>query len=290
MNNTPVPGDAQPLRAGELVILTDRKRRRWMITLESGGQWHSHAGVVEHDDLIGQTEGTAVRSAGDMEVTALRPTVEDYVLEMPRGAQVVYRKDQAMILTLADIRPGCTVIEAGAGSGALSIALLQAVGSDGRVISYERREDHLAVAEANVARFFGGAPDTWQPRHGDVAHGLEDGLHAAGCDRIVLDLPEPEVLVGPAAGALRAGGLLVAYVPSVTQIARLGEELDGDERFDLPQTSETLHRQWRVAGQSVRPEHRMVAHTGFLTVVRRVLTPDEGGPISRRRSFGRRGW
>ncbi|MGH3441809.1 MAG: tRNA (adenine-N1)-methyltransferase [Nitriliruptorales bacterium] len=275
--STHFPGAAAPLGEGERVVLRDRKGRRYLIHLRAGGEWHSHAGMLRHEELIGAAEGTAVRTSKNMEVVALRPTLEDFVLKMPRGAQVVYRKDQAMIVALGDIRPGCTVVEAGAGSGALSLALLQAVGPEGRVISYERREDHLAHARENVASFLGGVPENWDLRAGDLA----DVLAELECDRLVLDLLEPWELVAGAAAALHPGGILVAYTPTVPQVQRLSETLEADGRFGLTTTSETLHRTWHVSGLAVRPDHRMVAHTAFLTTSRRLLHLDEGGPTPR---------
>ncbi len=260
------PGAPDPLAAGERVVLRDRKDRRYLVELQEGGEWHSHGGMIRHEDLIGIAEGSEVRTSKDMAVVVLRPTLEDFVLKMPRGAQVVYRKDQAMIVALGDVRPGCTVVEAGAGSGALTLALLQAVGPDGRVISYERRDDHLEKARENVAAFLGAAPANWEARAGDVADDLAD----LDCDRLVLDLLEPGELVPAAASALRPGGVLVAYMPTVTQVIRLSEALEAEETFGLVRTSETLVRPWHVAGLAVRPDHRMVAHTGFLTVARRL--------------------
>lgn len=254
---------------GERVLLRDRKDRLYLVTLEEGGEWHSHAGLLAHDDLIGLPEGSSVRTTGSMQVTVLRPTLEDFTLKMPRGAQVVYRKDQAMIVAFGDIRPGCTVIEAGAGSGALSLALLQAVGPTGRVISYDIREDHLTKARDNVASFLGGEPENWDPRLGDLAEALGD-LEG---DRIVLDVLSPWEMVGGAARALRPGGLLIAYMPTVPQVMRLSETLEDDPHFGLARTSETLVRPWNVSGLSVRPGHRMVAHTAFLTVARRLVPP-----------------
>jgi tRNA (adenine57-N1/adenine58-N1)-methyltransferase catalytic subunit len=274
-----LPGTDAPLAAGELVVLTDRKRRRYLVTLEAGAEWHSHAGVVAHDELIGATEGTAVRTNRNMEVVVLRPTREDFVLKMKRGAQVVYPKDQAMIVTAADVRPGCTVVEAGAGSGALTLALLAAVGPTGRVISFERRDDHAAVARRNVERFLGTAPATWELRVGDVVAGLAE-LRA---HRVVLDLLEPWEVVAPAAAALPPGGIVLAYTPTVPQVMRFTETLWGDGRFADVRTTETLVRPWDIDGLAVRPAHRMVAHTAFLTVARRVPARAEGGPPPPRR-------
>lgn len=267
-----VPGSPQSLAAGELVILRDRKKRRYLVTLEAGGEWHTHAGMLSHDDIIGAREGSALRTSKGMEVIVLRPTREDYVLKMKRGAQVVYTKDQAMVVALADIRPGCTVVEAGAGSGALTLALLAAVGADGRVVSYDLREDHLEVARHNVERFLGGHPPNWEVHLGDLADALP-GLRA---HRVVLDVLEPWRMVSGAAEALSPGGILVAYMPTVPQVMRLAETLDEDGRFADTMTTETLVRPWDVAGLSVRPAHRMVAHTAFLTTSRRVVGPDEG--------------
>jgi tRNA (adenine57-N1/adenine58-N1)-methyltransferase catalytic subunit len=274
-----LPGTDAALVAGELVVLTDRKARRYLVTLEPGAEWHSHAGVVPHDELIGRTEGQAVRTNRNMEVVVLRPTREDFVLKMKRGAQVVYPKDQAMILAAADVRPGCTVVEAGAGSGALTLALLAAVGPTGQVISFEHRDDHAAIARRNVERFHGGAPATWDLRVGDVIEGL-GGLRA---HRVVLDLLEPWAVVGAAAAALPPGGILLAYTPTVPQVMRCTEALWEDGRYTDVRTTETLVRPWDVDGLAVRPAHRMVAHTAFLTTARRVPARDDGGPPPPRR-------
>jgi tRNA (adenine57-N1/adenine58-N1)-methyltransferase catalytic subunit len=274
-----LPGTDAPLAAGELVVLVDRKSRRYLVTLTPGEEWHSHAGLVPHDDLIGVAEGSAVRTNRNMEVVVLRPTREDFVLKMKRGAQVVYPKDQAMIVAEADIRPGCTVVEAGAGSGALTLALLAAVGPSGRVISFERRDDHARIARRNVARFLGGAPDNWELREGDVAAGLgELRVH-----RVVLDLLEPWAVVDAAASALPPGGIVLTYTPTVPQVMRTTETLWADGRFSDVRTTETLVRGWDVDGLAVRPRHRMVAHTAFLTTARRVPSREEGGPPPPRR-------
>jgi tRNA (adenine57-N1/adenine58-N1)-methyltransferase catalytic subunit len=274
-----LPGTDAPLAAGELVVLTDRKRRRYLVTLEPGAEWHSHAGVVPHDVLIGVTEGQAIRTNRNMEVVVLRPTREDFVLKMKRGAQVVYPKDQAMILAAADVRPGCTVVEAGAGSGALTLALLAAVGPTGRVVSCELRDDHAAIARRNVERFHGGAPATWDLRVGDVVEELA-GLRA---HRVILDLLEPWAVVGAAAVALPPGGIFLAYTPTVPQVMRCTEALWGEGRYTDVRTTETLVRPWDVDGLAVRPAHRMVAHTAFLTTARRVPAREEGGPPPPRR-------
>ncbi|MEX0953435.1 MAG: tRNA (adenine-N1)-methyltransferase [Nitriliruptoraceae bacterium] len=279
MSGPILPGTDEPLAPGEWVVLHDRRRRRYLITLEPGAQWHSHAGLLEHDAMIGSTEGTALRTNRNMEVLILRPTREDYVLKMKRGAQVVYPKDQAMIVGGADVRPGCVVVEAGAGSGALTLALLDAVGPTGRVVSFERREDHARIAQRNVEAFHGHVPHNWELRLGDV----EEGLPELRAHRVVLDLLESWRVVDASATALAPGGILVSYTPTVPQVMRLTEALDADGRFLDVRTSETMQRNWDVDGLAVRPAHRMVAHTAFLTVARRVVHPDEGGPTPRYR-------
>jgi tRNA (adenine57-N1/adenine58-N1)-methyltransferase catalytic subunit len=274
-----LPGTDRPLGEGELVLLLDRKQRRYLITLRAGQEWHSHGGAVAHDDLIGAAEGTAVYTSKRMEVVALRPTREDFVLKMKRGAQVVYAKDQAMIVSSADVRPGCTVVEAGAGSGALTLALLAAVGPTGRVISFERREDHARVARRNVERFHGGPPENWEMTVAEVA----DHLAEQRAHRVVLDLLEPWHLVADVGAALAPGGIVLAYLPGVPQVMRFTDTLWDDGRFGDVRTSETLVRGWDVDGLAVRPNHRMVAHTAFLTTARRLPPRDAGGPTRRRR-------
>jgi len=274
-----LPGTDAPLAAGELVVLLDRKGRRYLVDLEPGAQWHSHGGLVEHDDLIGAREGSAVRTSKAMEVLVLRPTREDVVLKMKRGAQVVYPKDQAMIVAMADIRPGCTVIEAGAGSGALTMALLAAVGPTGQVVSVERREDHARIARRNVERFLRGAPENWRLLIADVVDVLAE--HRA--HRVVLDLLEPWLAIPGTAQALAPGGIVCTYTPGVPQVMRVSDALWADGRFTEVRTTETLVRGWDVDGLAVRPAHRMVAHTAFLTTARRVPAREEGGPARRRR-------
>ncbi len=278
----PLPGSAAPLAAGERVQLTDRKKRRYLVTLEPGEQWHSHAGTLDHDDIIGGPEGRSLRTTKNMEVTAFRPTRIDYLMKMKRGAQIIYPKDQARILALGDIRPGMTVVEAGAGSGAMTMALLDAVGPTGRVVSFERREDHLAVAEANVTEWFGEWPDTWDLRLGDIGVALAD----VPAHRIVLDLLEPWVLVESAAASLSPGGVLVAYMPTVTQVMRFTRAVTDSGWFTDIRSSESLDRGWDVDNLAVRPHHRMVAHTAFLTTARRAPRPEDGGPQASRTTHG----
>ncbi len=262
----------RPFRPGERVLLVDSKARRYLITLVEGGSFSTHAGTVPHADLIGRDEGILVRTSHGARLRAVRPTLRDYILKMPRGAQVVYPKDIGPILILADIFPGARLLEAGVGSGALSMALLRAVGPEGSVVGYEIREDFAARAIKNVDSFLGpGQPYRVEIR--DIYEGIEE----SDLDRIVLDLPEPWRVVKHATQALRPGGILVSYVPTIGQVARLREELDGSP-FGLAETLEVLQRTWHVEGQSVRPDHRMVAHTGFLTAAR-LLDPDLPGVL-----------
>ncbi len=273
------PGDPTPLSDGELVVLRDERGRRSLIELRAGGTWHSHAGALEHDLVIGRPEGTSVATPKGVEIVVLRPTREDFILKMRRGAQVVYPKDQAMIVALADVRPGMRVVEAGAGSGALTLALLDAVGPDGEVLSVERREDHAEDARRNVERFHGGEVARWQLVVGDVA----DVLATTTAHRVVLDLPEPWLALDGAAAALAPGGIMLTYLPSVPQVMQVTEALWGHGSFTDVATSETLVRGWDVEGLAVRPAHRMVAHTAFLTRARRVPSRAEGGPALPRR-------
>jgi len=249
------------LKVGEQVMLVDSKRRRYLITLAEGGEFHSHVGVLPHSALIGQPEGVSVRSSLGGRLLAIRPTLADFVFKMPRGAQVIYPKDLGPILMLADIFPGARVLESGVGSGALSMTLLRA-GAD--VTGYELREDFAARAVRNVTTFLGAeAVERYHVEQRDVY----DGIDVDDLDRVVLDLPEPWRVVDHAAKALHRGGILVAYTPQITQAAQLRGVLD-DAGFGLADTIEVLNRGWHIEGQSVRPDHRMVAHTGFLTSAR----------------------
>jgi len=246
--------------AGDRAMLIDGKGRRYLLSLREGGQFHTHAGITAHDSIIGAAEGSTVRSGSGARYLALRPTLADFVLAMPRGAQVIYPKDLGPLLILGDIFPGARVLEAGVGSGALSMALLRA-GAD--VVGYELREDFAAKAQANVASFLGEG-SSYRVEQRDVYDGIEE----SGLDRIMLDLPEPWRVVKHAATALRPGGIIVSYLPGIGQVAQLREALDGGP-FVLAETIEVLQRSWHVEGQSVRPDHRMVAHTGFLSSARR---------------------
>ncbi|MFN2587129.1 MAG: tRNA (adenine-N1)-methyltransferase [Actinomycetota bacterium] len=258
------------LGAGDKVLLLDARGRRYLITLATGKQFHSHAGSVDHDALIGLPEGSAVRTSGGAKLIALRPTLADFVLKMPRGAQVVYPKDVALILVYADVFPGATVLEAGTGSGSLTLALSRAVGEAGRVISYELREDHHARAVANVSSWYegagGGKPENVELRVGDVFTDVEQDV---AVDRMVLDLPEPWRAIGSSTRALRSGGILCCYLPTIPQVSQLVESMRRGG-FGQIVTMESLVRTWNVDGQSVRPDHRMVAHTGFVVTGRKL--------------------
>ena len=260
-----------PFRAGERVLLVDAKARRYLVTLAEGGTFSTHAGSLAHAELIGAPEGILVRTTHGARLRAVRPTLSEFILKMPRGAQVIYPKDIGPILVLADVFPGARVLEAGVGSGALSMALLRAVGLDGAVVGYEIREDFAARAVRNVESFLGpGMPYRVEIR--DVYEGIDpEHTEPGGLDRVVLDLPEPWRVVKHAAEALHPGGILVAYNPSIVQVSQLREAL-GCAGFGLAETQEVLVRSWHVEGQAVRPDHRMVAHTGFLTSARVVGT------------------
>jgi tRNA (adenine57-N1/adenine58-N1)-methyltransferase catalytic subunit len=251
-----------PFAPGDQVLLLDAKRRRYLVTLEPGGEFHSHAGVLRHADVLGQEEGVTVLTTLGARLVAVRPTLGEFVLEMPRGAQVIYPKDLGPILMLADIYPGARVLESGVGSGALTMTLLRAVGPDGFVTGYELREDFATRARRNVEALLG----TDLPLHVEVRDAY-DGIDETDLDRVVLDLPEPWRVVKHAEAALRPGGILLAYLPTIGQVARLREELAGSA-FGMAQSLEVMQRGWHVDAQSVRPDHRMVAHTGFLTAAR----------------------
>ena len=247
---------------GERVMLLDAKRRRYLLVLADGGEFHSHAGYVPHSEIVGSPEGAVVRSTKGAEYTVLRPTLEDFVVEMPRGAQVIYPKDLAPICMLADIAPGLRVFESGVGSGALSMTMLR-WGAD--IVGYELREDFANRARANVRSFLGeSALERYQVELRDSYEGI-DPAHGT-FDRVVLDLPEPWQVIPHAERVLQPGGILVAYTPSITQAAQAREALKG--KWIDARTLEVLHRGWHIDGQAVRPDHRMVAHTGFLTVAR----------------------
>jgi tRNA (adenine57-N1/adenine58-N1)-methyltransferase len=253
-------------QAGDACLLFDKKGRRYLIELIAGAEFHHHHGVLPHDSIIGTEEGTTMQSSLNRPLTLLRPRLADYALKMPRGAAVVYPKDVGAILVWADIQPGNLVLEAGTGSGALTMALARAVGVNGKVVSYELREDHAKLARKRINGFFGEIPDQIDLRLGAV----EDGLNDLRPDRIVLDVPEPWHTVPGAATNMAPGGIFCCYVPTVPQVQEVRKALDETGAFLDIMTFEIMMREWAVDGRSVRPSHRMIGHTGFITVARKL--------------------
>ena len=252
--------------AGDRIQLTDPKGKLYSFTITEGKEWHTHKGWIVHDELIGLPEGSVVSTTAGLKFTAFKPLLADYVLTMPRGATIVYPKDAAMIVGLADIYPGARVLEAGVGSGALTISLLRAVGPTGKVNSIERRADFAENADANVTNYFGGKPSNWSLSVGD----LQDQNFESEYDRVVLDMLAPWECVDLAARALRPGGVFLAYVATTTQLSVTAEALKDDGRFTEPESSETIVRGWHHEGLAVRPQQRMIGHTGFLIQSRRM--------------------
>jgi len=271
-----------PLRPGDLVQLTDPKGRLHTITLEQGKAFHTAKGAIAHDDLLDGPEGVVVSSTNGTKYLAQRPLLRDLVLSMPRGATVIYPKDAALIVGMADIYPGATVIEAGAGSGAMTCSLLRAVGDSGRVHSFERREDFAEIAASNVERTFGQPHPAWEITVGDLVTELSD----TNVDRAVLDMLAPWECVDAVHGALRPGGVLCVYVATTTQLSRIVEALRGNGGWTEPESTETLLRSWHVEGLAVRPNHRMIGHTGFLVTARRLADGVELPPKRSRPSKG----
>jgi tRNA (adenine57-N1/adenine58-N1)-methyltransferase len=256
---------SRPFESGERALLVDERGRRFLVRLQPGSSFHYHGGAVLHDLILGSEEGTEVHSTTGVGLTCLRPTLSDFVLKMPRGAQVIYPKDIGAILIFADIAPGTRVLEAGTGSGALTLGLCRATGPEGAVVSYEARQDFHERAMANLEAFFGKLPDWLDLRLGDVREGAGK---AESFDRVVLDLPEPWEVLEPVADALRTGGILCSYLPTTNQVQTTVLAMR-EMRFSQVETFEVLMRTWHVAERSVRPDHRMVAHTGFVTVGRK---------------------
>ena len=252
--------------AGDRIQLTDPKGKLYSFTITEGKEWHTHKGWIVHDELIGLPEGSVVSTTAGLKFTAFKPLLADYVLTMPRGATIVYPKDAAMIVGLADIYPGARVLEAGVGSGALTISLLRAVGPTGKVNSIERRADFAENAHSNVSNYFGEKPSNWSLSVGD----LQDQNFESEYDRVVLDMLAPWECVDPAAQALRPGGVFLAYVATTTQLSVTAEALKDDGRFTEPESSETIVRGWHHEGLAVRPQQRMIGHTGFLIQSRRM--------------------
>ena len=257
-------GNTGSFQEGDLTLLIDRKERRYLLTLAVEGTFHTHVGTLPHKEIIGREQGSWFRTSLGQSLLALKPTLGEYVVHMPRGPQVLYPKDLGSIIILADIFPGATVVEAGLGSGALTATLLRSVGDRGRVITYELREDVVGRAMANIRAIVPG-PLNHALNLSDIYQGIDE----RDVDRIVLDVPEPWHVVPWAAQALAMGGIFLSFLPTVLQIHHLAEALSSDSRFQLIETVEVLLRPWNVTSRSVRPAHRMVAHTGFITTARR---------------------
>ncbi|MGV9670929.1 tRNA (adenine-N1)-methyltransferase [Gordonia sp. NPDC003504] len=251
---------------GDRVQLSDAKGRKFTVILEPGKQFHTHRGAIAHDDLIGSPEGSIVSATSGTEYLALRPLLVDYVLSMPRGAQVIYPKDSAQIVTEGDIFPGARVLEAGAGSGALTCSLLRAVGPDGEVVSYEIRDDHAEHAQRNVETFFAGHPANWSLVIDDLAN-IDTNERF---DRVILDMLAPWEPLDVVRSILKPGGVLTVYVATVTQLSRVIEALREQECWTEPHAWESLVRDWSAVGLAVRPEHKMQGHTAFLITARRL--------------------
>jgi tRNA (adenine57-N1/adenine58-N1)-methyltransferase catalytic subunit len=272
-----VPAHRGPFRVGDRVQLTDPKGRMHTIVLEPGKAFHTHRGALEHDELIGLPDGSVITATSGTQYLALRPLLSDYVLSMPRGAQVIYPKDAAQIVAMGDVFPGAKVLEAGAGSGALTCSLLRAVGETGEVHSYELRPDFAAIARKNVEAFFGGPHPAWHLHEGDVA---DNGIE--GFDRIVLDMLTPWEALDMVEKSLIPGGVFIGYVATTPQLSELVEALRERGGWTEPRAWESLIRDWHAEGLAVRPDHRMIAHTAFL-VSSRKLAPGVTAPARRRK-------
>ncbi|QWC85032.1 tRNA (adenine-N1)-methyltransferase [Nocardioidaceae bacterium] len=271
-----------PLVEGEWVRLVDAKGRKHNLRLEAGKGFFTNKGAISHDDLIGREEGFTLSSTHGGDYLVFRPLLSEFVVSMPRGAAVIYPKDSAQIVAAVDIFPGCTVVEAGAGSGALTCSLLRAAGERGTVSSFERREEFAAVAEKNVTQFFGGRPESWRLTVGDLVEDLPRTHDAHSVDRVILDMLAPWECVDVAADALRGGGILCAYVATTTQLSKFVETVRVHGEFTEPHSWESLVRDWHVEGLAVRPDHKMNGHTAFLVTARR-MAPGEKAPRKKRR-------
>lgn len=261
---------------GDRVQLTDAKGKLYSITLKPGAEWHTHKGMLKHDDLIGLPEGSIVQTTGELKFQAFRPLLADYVLSMPRGATIVYPKDAAMILGVADIKPGVRVLEAGVGSGALSISIIRAIGGNGFLHSVEIREDFAQISDENVTNYFGARPENWQLTVG----ALQEQSFEKDYDRVILDMLSPWDCISTASKALVPGGVLLAYVATTTQLSKMSDAIKDSGDFTEPESSETIVRGWHHEGLAVRPQHRMIGHTGFLIFARRMAP---GVPVLQRR-------
>lgn len=280
--NSQVVQNSGPFRAGDRVQLTGPKGRMNTIALIPGQGFHTHRGILAHDDIIGQPDGSVVTNNVGVEHLALRPLLSDFVMSMPRGAAIIYPKDAAQIIAQADIFPGATVVEAGVGSGALSLWLLRAIGPAGRLASFERRDEFADVARDNVATFLGSDPGNWTITLGDLTDTLPDVAAPHSVDRVVLDMLAPWECLGVVSDALKPGGVLLCYVATVTQLSRVAEAIRGTGMYTNPDSNETMIRGWHVEGLAVRPDHRMIGHTGFLITARR-LAPNTVLPELKRR-------
>ena len=267
---------------GDRIQLTDPKGKMYTFTITQGKEWHTHKGWIVQDDLVGMPEGSVVSTSAGLKFTAFKPLLGDFVLSMPRGATIVYPKDAAMIVGVADIFPGAKVIEAGVGSGALAISLLRALGPNGQLDSFERREDFADIARENVQTYFGSLPTNWSLTVGSVQDSTAENKY----DRVVLDMLAPWECVDYAANVLRPGGVFLAYVATTTQLSSTAEALKADGRFTEPLSSETIVRDWHHEGLAVRPMQRMIGHTGFLIVSRRMAPGVEVLARRRRPSKG----
>lgn len=264
---------------GDRVQLTDAKGKMHTITLQLNQEWHTHNGWLVHNEVIGLPQGSVVETTGGLKFLAFKPLLADYVLAMPRGATIVYPKDAAMILGFADIAPGLNVLEAGVGSGALSISLLRAVGPSGAVDSFEKREEFATIASKNINQYFGESPSNWNLQLGVV----QEFEHTKKYDRVVLDMLAPWECVDMASSVLVPGGVFIAYVATTTQLSQTAEVIKISGSFTEPESNETIVRGWHHEGLAVRPQHRMIAHTAFLIMARR-LAPNTVAPARRRRS------
>ena len=265
-NNADLGANRGRFVAGDRVQLTDQKGKIYSITITPGKEWHTHKGWIVHDDLIGLPEGSVVSTSAGLKFTAFIPLLTDYVLSMPRGATIVYPKDAALIVGFADIFPGARVLEAGVGSGALTLSLLRAVGPTGSVHSVERREEFAANATSNIENYFGGRPANWSLAIGSVQEQEFDHEF----DRVILDMLAPWECVEMAARVLRPGGVFMAYVATTTQLSATAEALKDDGHFTEPESFESMVRGWHHEGLAVRPQQRMIGHTGFLIFSRRM--------------------
>lgn len=265
-------------QVGDRVQLTDTKGKMHTITLQVNQEWHTHNGWLVHNEVIGQPEGSVVETTGGLKFLAFKPLLTDYVLSMPRGATIVYPKDSAMIVGMADIAPGVRVLEAGVGSGALTISLLRAVGAEGRVDSFERRDEFADIARKNVTHYFRSTPENWRLTVGSV----QDYEHQSKYDRVILDMLAPWECVEMASAVLEPGGVFMAYVATTTQLSATAEAIKESANFTEPESMESIVRGWHHEGLAVRPQHRMIGHTGFLIFARR-LAPGTIAPARRRR-------